>query len=248
MRLSKIEGYIQRIETKDSVLNAFGGNDSLITSSAILSAVSGSVSLGAQTVFLASSSKLRTDTVIIEIDGKIYIGKFHRSMLVENEYVICVVRHIEKNIYEVYSVLSPKSGILYMQVGMGAAVEPAKKSAKSGFYWVYISSSIIFIFIFIYAKKMSFDSMLILFIILILGYFTFYFLIKSAVDSTLHLCELSEKIFEKYGFKDPENIYLLSGRFTDMRDRRVLESVYEYRRVIKEDPYPESYITSKTKK
>jgi hypothetical protein len=49
--LFKIEGFIQRIETKDSTFNAFSGIDSLITSSAILSAVSGSVSLGAQTVF-----------------------------------------------------------------------------------------------------------------------------------------------------------------------------------------------------
>jgi hypothetical protein len=67
----KFEGRIERIETHDSVFNAFGGSDSLVTSSAILSAVSGSVSLGAQTVFLASSSKLRTDTVVMEIDGKI---------------------------------------------------------------------------------------------------------------------------------------------------------------------------------
>jgi hypothetical protein len=70
-------------------------------------------------------------------------------MLVEKEYVICVVRHVEKNIYEAYSILSPRSGLLYMQIGMGAAVE----SAKKGFYWMYISSSIIFI----YAGKFSLD-------------------------------------------------------------------------------------------
>jgi hypothetical protein len=68
------------------------------------------------------------------------------------------------------------------------------------------------------------------------------------VDSTLHLCELSEQIFEKYGFRDPENIYLLSGRFVDNRDRRALESVYEYRRVVDQDPYPESYVAARTNK
>ncbi|WP_180029050.1 hypothetical protein [Acinetobacter sp. YH16032] len=61
----------------------------------------------------------------------------------------------------------------------------------------------------------------------------------------MKLSEISEKVFEKYDFNDIENIYLLSARYRDKNERRFLESVYEYRRVIEDDPYPESYIDDK---
>lgn len=50
--LVKIEGRIQELEIHNGVLNTLGGaGDNLIKSSAILSTVAGSVSLGAQTFF-----------------------------------------------------------------------------------------------------------------------------------------------------------------------------------------------------
>ena len=57
--LLEIEGRIQRLEIYDDSLSAFGkSGDTQIAASAILSGVAESVSLSAQTVFLASHSRL----------------------------------------------------------------------------------------------------------------------------------------------------------------------------------------------
>ena len=135
-----------------------------------------------------------------------------------------------------------------MTVGMGIAVVPLKNATKRNIYWLYGISTIGTTCIFIYGKGFDFEYLVLLIPVFILFYFILFYLFKWAIDPVLGLSKISEKIFEKYGFTDPENINLLSGLFIDKRDRRALESVYEYRRVIKEDPYPESYIESKTRK
>jgi hypothetical protein len=245
----KFEGRIERIELSDAMLDALGGGtDKFITSSVILSGVTGSVSLGAQTVFLASKSKLLVDTMVMEIDGKIFIGKFHRIYLKEGDYVVCVAKNIRNNVYELYSVLSPDSGLLYMQVGMGGGLEPVKKSTKKGFYFLFFSSAIVSTVVALYVKEINLELISMILCVLIAVYFTLYYLIQWASQPVFELSKVSEKVFEKYGFKDPENIYLLSARYTDTKERRFLESVYEYRKVIKEDPYPEGYIGTKKKK
>lgn len=127
----KFEGRIQRLEIYDDSLSAFGkSGDAQITSSAILSGIAESVSLSAQTVFLASRSRLHVQSIVLEINGQICVGQFHRALLEEGEYVICVVRRLENNLYELYSVLSPKTGLLHMQIGMGESVEKNKEGLK----------------------------------------------------------------------------------------------------------------------
>lgn len=78
--LLKFEGQIQRLEIYDDSLSAFGKcGDAQIASSAILSGVAENVSLSAQTVFLASRSRLHVKSVVMEIDGKVCVGQFHRA-------------------------------------------------------------------------------------------------------------------------------------------------------------------------
>ncbi|WP_061519256.1 putative type VI secretion system effector, partial [Acinetobacter venetianus] len=139
--LLKIEGRIQRLEVYDDSLSAFGkSGDAQIAASAILSSVAESVSLSAQTVFLASRSRLHVKSVVLEIDEKICIGQFHRALFEQEEYVICIVRRLENNLYELYSVLSPKTGLLHMQVGMGASPKPHNISVmKGGLVWYSIT-------------------------------------------------------------------------------------------------------------
>ncbi len=48
-----------------------------------------------------------------------------------------------------------------------------------------------------------------------------------------------------YGFKDPQEVFLLPSRYMSEKDYLLLEAVFEYRKVIQEDPYPESYIEQK---
>ncbi|MDO7196515.1 putative type VI secretion system effector [Acinetobacter pittii] len=244
--LIKFEGRIQRLETYDDSLSTFGkSGDAQIASSAILSGVTESVSLSAQTVFLASQSRLHVQSVVMEIDGKIGIGKFHRALIVENEYVICVARRLEKNLYELYSILSPKTGLLYMQVGMGASVKKYKASATKGAKFLYALTVVMMIGLFIYIDDYSIDNFIIFGGVVILFYFVVIFITKGTVKSLKHFSEKTEEIFKIYGFENPAEIFLLSGRHYSDDYKILLESVYEYRKVIESDPYPESYIEQK---
>ncbi|MEQ1420023.1 putative type VI secretion system effector [Acinetobacter indicus] len=244
--LLKFEGRIEALEIHNGVLNTLGGaGDNLIKSSAILSTVAGSVSLGAQTVFLATQSRLHIQTVVMKIGGKVCVGQFHRALFEAGEYVICIARQIEPNVYELCSVLSPKTGLLHMQVGMGAADKPAYKSMmKGGRVWYAISIVAMFL-LFIFTGGLTQEMFLILTIVSFISYFIFMFIVKNAFNSLRHLNEKSEQVFEMYGFQNPEKIYLLTARHQDDNAKLILESVYEYRRAVEYDPYPESYIKEK---
>ncbi|MDV7618949.1 putative type VI secretion system effector [Acinetobacter baumannii] len=239
--LLKFEGQIQRLEIYDDSLSAFGkSGDAQIASSAILSGGAENVSLSAQTVFLASRSCLHVKSVVMEIDGKVCVGQFHRTLFEHNEYVICVVRRLEKKLYELYSVLSPKTGLLHMQVGMGASVKAHQTSiAKGRNVWYAIT---IFLGFLIYFWARGFNQVDIL---IFLGVAILFFIIKNASNSLKHFSEKSEQIFSLYGFKNPQEIFLLPSRYLSEKDHLLLESVYEYRKVIESDPYPESYIEQK---
>ncbi len=148
--LVKFQGYIKKLEIHEGTLNTLSNvGDSQILSSAILSSIAESVSLGAQTVFLASHSRLHVQSVVMEIDDKVFIGQFHRTILKENEYVVCVARRLEKNLYELYSILSPKTGLLHMQVGMGAAKKKSKESSLKGSKFIFFISLFVLILIII---------------------------------------------------------------------------------------------------
>lgn len=66
----------------------------------------------------------------MNIEGKVYVGQFHRALLAANEYVICIAKQIEPNVYELYSVLSPKTGLLHMQVSMGESLAKHKAGVQ----------------------------------------------------------------------------------------------------------------------
>lgn len=239
----KFEGRIQRLEIYDDSLSAFGkSGDTQITASAILSGVAESVSLSAQTVFLASHSRLHVKSVVMEIGGKVCVGQFHRALFKQSEYVICIVRRLEKNLYELYSVLSPKTGLLHMQVGMGASVKAHQTSIAKGRNVWYAITIFLGSLIYFWARGFNQIDILIFLGVAILFYFILFFIIKNASNSLKHFSEKSEQIFALYGFKEPQEVLLLPSRYLSEKDHLLLESVFEYRKVITEDPYPESYI------
>ena len=243
----KFEGRVQQIEVYQDVLNSLGSSgDTQITSSAILSAATGSVSLGAQSVFMASQSRLHIQSVVMEVDGKICVGKFHRVLLEKNEYVICIARQIEQNVYELYSVLSPKTGLLHMQVGMGASIKTYRDTIRKGMKWAFILLlAITFIVFVIIGNDYSLQTLLVLGAVSFIIYFVLLFIGKRQIESELHNCENSEKVFSLYKFSEPEDIYLLRARHEDQKAKLILESVYDYRKVSVNDPYPESYLEDK---
>lgn len=245
--LVKFEGRIEALEIHNGVLNTLGGaGDNLIKSSAILSTVAGSVSLGAQTLFLATQSRLHIQTVVMNIEGKVCVGQFHRALLAANEYVICIAKQIEPNVYELYSVLSPKTGLLHMQIGMGSSVKKFHSSVKKGGYIWFALAVLITIFIWIILPgDYSVENISIWFFGYFILYFIFMYIIKSSANSLIYLSENSEQIFDLYGFKNSQEIYLLTARHEDTSEKLILESIYDYRKVIKDDPYPEDYSDKK---
>lgn len=245
--LVKFEGRIEALEIHNGVLNTLGGaGDNLIKSSAILSTVAGSVSLGAQTVFLATQSRLHIQTVVMNIEGKVCVGQFHRALLAANEYVICIAKQIEPNVYELYSVLSPKTGLLHMQIGMGSSVKKFHSSVKKGGYIWFALAVLTTIFIWIILPgDYSVENISIWFFGYFILYFIFIYIIKSSANSLIYLSENSEQIFDLYGFKHPQEIYLFTARHEDTSEKLILESIYDYRKVIKDDPYPEDYSDKK---
>ena len=159
--LVKFQGYIKKLEIHEGTLNTLSNvGDSQILSSAILSSIAESVLLGAQTVFLASHSRLHVQSVVMEIDDKVFIGQFHRTILKENEYVVCVARRLEKNLYELYSILSPKTGLLHMQVGMGAAKKKSKESSLKGSKFIFFISLFVLILIIIFDGDYSRENLI----------------------------------------------------------------------------------------
>ena len=203
--LVKFQGYIKKLEIHEGTLNTLSNvGDSQILSSAILSSIAESVSLGAQTVFLASHSRLHVQSVVMEIDDKVFIGQFHRTILKENEYVVCVARRLEKNLYELYSILSPKTGLLHMQVGMGAAKKKSKESSLKGSKFIFFISLFVLILIIIFDGDYSRENLISWGGCIFVAYFILNFIVKRSINSLLHFSEKSEEIFKIYGFDDPE--------------------------------------------
>jgi hypothetical protein len=242
----KFEGRIEELEIYAGTLNAFGSTGtSGIASSAILSGVAESVSLASQSVYLASTATLDIHSVVMKVSGKICICQFHRALLKVGEYAICVGRQVGDNIYEVYSVLSPETGYMHMKVSMGAALKPAKKSVKQGlrvWYGILMFGTALAMF---WARDFSLDTSYMVLFVAVVGYFIFALIVNSAFKSMIPFCEASECIFELYGFQNPEEVYLLTGRFISHEHKLWLESVYEYRNAVDFDPYPESYVKEK---
>ena len=127
-----------------------------------------------------------------------------------------------------------------MQVGMGASVKKHNASAIKGGRVMYFISVICLLLILLFGRDFSLDDFLNWLIVSIL-----FYIIKNASNSLKHFSEKSEQIFGLYGFKDPQEVFLLPSRYLSEKDHLLLESVYEYRKVIESDPYPESYIEQK---
>ncbi|QIO06899.1 putative type VI secretion system effector [Acinetobacter shaoyimingii] len=242
----KIEGRLEALEIHNEMMGTMGsGRDSQIMSSALLAGATESLSLSAQTLFVASQSRLHVQCIVAKIDDKICVGQFHRALLEENEQVVCAARPVEGNLYELYAILSPKSGLLHMPVGMGASKKTYTASAMKGARLIFLGTAIGMILLFIFMIDFDKEIFIIWFGVLFLFYFVIIFIMKGVIRSLLHLSEKSEQVFEVLGFKNPEEVFLLPSRLLSEKHSLLLESVFEYRNIIQDDPYPKDYFDKK---
>ncbi|SSR06156.1 Uncharacterised protein [Acinetobacter baumannii] len=182
-------------------------------------------------------------TFIGEIDGYPVIGQFTTVRFEENDQLIAVVnkKPVEGR-HQIYAVLDPKSGLLYMIYEMGRSVKMGYKAiVMQTYYFTLIcwgGISIMFLLFYIF----DLISWVLLFLILAFLFMGFinYFAFRKSYEN---FGNLSEQIFEKLGFENPKeqdfyNDYLINDGINI--------SVMDYRKNLKgKDPYPEDYFDKK---
>ena len=95
-----------------------------------------------------------------------------------------------------------------MQVGMGGSVKAHQTSiAKGRNVWYAIT---ILLGSLIYFCARGFNQVDIL---IFLGVAILFFIIKNASNALKHFSEKLEQIFILYGFKDPQEVFLLPSRY-----------------------------------
>lgn len=182
-------------------------------------------------------------TFIGEIDGYPVIGQFTTVRFEENDQLIAIVnkKPVEGR-HQIYAVLDPKSGLLYMIYEMGRSVKMGYKAiVMQTYYFTLIcwgGISIMFLLFYIF----DLISWVLLFLILAFLFVGFinYFAFRKSYEN---FGNLSEQIFEKLGFENPKeqdfyNDYLINDGINI--------SVMDYRKNLKgKDPYPEDYFDKK---
>ncbi|WP_180000590.1 putative type VI secretion system effector [Acinetobacter sp. YH12239] len=244
--LLKIEGRVSDLQIKNSVWSVFGKNtDKIIRTSSFLGVIGENILQASQNIYLATKTKKNVHSYKMQINNHICIGEFQKVLFEDNEYLICIVKKNNDNTFEPYAVLSPKTGLLYMQMEMGTTIKANHSIfiALAKFLLIMLGGLAITLS---YMSETSFWSNLlensIIFLIcyiFMLGFF--WVLMRTSKPFAVK----SEKVFKMYEFDSFKDISLITARYHDKASAITLESVFEYRKVIKNDPYPESYLEDK---
>ncbi|MDC4634630.1 ABC transporter ATP-binding protein [Acinetobacter baumannii] len=216
---------------------------------------------------LAESSALLTSAPILVMAGKAkdgitftgeieehsLLGQFTTVRFKENDELIAVIS--EKPVdgrYQVYAIVDPKSGLLYMIYEMGRSVKMGYRAIMMQTYFFSALSfglfMVILIFSFISSSDYSgesilffFETVLIIFFISVsFSAFINYFSFRKSYEN---FGNLSEQIFEKLGFENPAEQDFYNDFLTD---DGVQISVMKYRKKLKgKDPYLEDHFDKK---
>ena len=254
--MKKLEGRVRNLQIEDSKIHPFK-NIEKQTSSAMLGTLASSSALMTNApLMLMAARGIDAKTFTCEINGYKVIGQFTTVQFQENDPLVIVISdEQEQGRHLAYSILDPRTGLLYMLYEMGRSLKNSYKNIWQLVFIWSISASIIFtglFFIFdIFSGKEIFNfSYLIenlkLFFLILCVLLIFFSLFMNLVfrRSFKQAAELSEKIFSILGFKnvDEQDFY---NDFI-IKDG-VHVSVMEYRKNLKgPDPYPEDYFSKNT--
>jgi hypothetical protein len=255
LNLKLVEGPILSLDKAKSKIpvNQDVGGIAAGTAFAGVLAESSSLLTSAPILVMAANAKDGI-TFIGEIDGYPVIGQFTTTRFEENDELIAVISEKPVNgCHQVYAILDPKSGLLYMIYEMGRSVKMGYNAIiKQIFYfslisWIIISFIIVLFFIFDFSYNWDsvinlISSILIILVTSILfSTFVNYFAFRKPYKN---FGELSEQIFEKLGFENPKEQDFYNDFLTD---DGVQISVMKYRKNLKgNDPYPQDYFSKNT--
>lgn len=254
LNLKLVQGPIHSLEKAKSKIPVNQNVGGIVAGTAFAGVLAESSSLLSSAPILVLAGKAKDGiTFTGEIEGHSLLGQFTKARFKENDELIAIIR--EKPVdgrYQVYAIIDPKSGLLYMIYEMGRSVKMGYKAIiKQVFYfsltsWVVISFLLMlfYLFDFSYNSNTFFNlisSILIMLVIsIVFSTFVNYFAFRKSYEN---FGTLSEQIFEKLGFEHPKeqdfyNDYLINDGINI--------SVMDYRKNLKgQDPYPEEYFDKK---
>ena len=255
LNLKLVEGPIHSLEKAKSKIPVNQNVGGIATGTAFAGVLAESSSLLTSAPILVMAGKAKDGiTFTGKIEGHSLLGQFTTARFKENDELIAVIS--EKPVdgrYQVYAILDPKSGLLYMIYEMGRSVKMGYKAIMMQTYYFTLITwgviAILMLLFYILKFSYSWDSFLRLIIWTFWGIFGVgalmgfvnYFGYKKSYEN---FGNLSEQIFEKLGFDDPKeqdfyNDYLINDGINI--------SVMDYRKNLKgQDPYPEDYFYKKS--
>ena len=254
MELKLIQGPIHSLEKAKSKIPVNQNVGGIAAGTAFAGVLAGSSSLLTSSPILLMAGKAKDGiTFIGEIDEYPLVGQFTTVRFEENDELIAVIS--EKPVdgrHQVYAIVDPKSGLLYMIYEMGRSVKMGYRAIVMQTYFFSALSfglfMVILIFSFISSSDYSSESILFFFeAVLITFFISFsfsafinYFSFRKSYEN---FGNLSEQIFEKLGFENPKEQDFYNDFLTD---DGVQISVMKYRKNLKgKDPYPEDYFDKK---
>ncbi|CAI3119519.1 hypothetical protein MWMV17_MWMV17_01129 [Acinetobacter calcoaceticus] len=255
LNLKLVKGPIHSLEKAKSKIPVKQNIGGIAAGTAFAGVLAESSSLLTSAPILVMAAKAKDGiTFIGEIDGYPVIGQFTTTRFEENDELIAVISEKPVNgRHQVYAILDPKSGLLYMIYEMGRSVKMGYNAIiKQIFYfslisWIIISFIIVLFFIFDFSYNWDsvinlISSILIILVTSILfSTFVNYFAFRKSYKN---FGELSEQIFEKLGFENPKEQDFYNDFLTD---DGVQISVMKYRKNLKgNDPYSQDYFSKNT--
>ena len=254
LNLKLVEGPIHSLEKAKSKIPVNQNVGGIATGTAFAGVLAESSSLLTSAPILVMAGKAKDGiTFTGEIEGHSLLGQFTTARFKENDELIAVIN--EKPVdgrYQVYAILDPKSGLLYMIYEMGRSVKKGYKAIIMQTYyftlicWGGMTIVLLLFYIFdfnyswdLFLKLMLWDFFGLFLVIAVMGFVNYFGYRKSYEN----FGTLSEQIFEKLGFEYPKEQDFYNEFLTD---EGVQISVMKYRNKLKgQDPYPEDYFDKK---
>lgn len=254
MELKLIQGPIHSLDKAKSKIPVNQNVGGIAAGTAFAGVLAGSSSLLTSSPILLMAGKAKDGiTFIGEINDYLLVGQFTTVRFEENDQLIAVIN--EKPVegrHQVYAIVDPKSGLLYMIYEMGRSVKMGYRAIVMQTYFFSALSFglliIILIFSFISSSDYSGESILFFFEAVLITFFISvsfsafinYFSFQKSYEN---FGNLSEQIFEELGFENPKEQDFYNDFLTD---DGVQISVMKYRKNLKgKDPYPEDYFDKK---
>ena len=254
LNLKLVQGPIHSLEKAKSKIPVNQNVGGIAAGTAFAGVLAESSSLLTSAPILVMAGKAKDGiTFTGKIEGHSLLGQFTTARFKENDELIAVIN--DKPVdgrYQVYAIIDPKSGLLYMIYEMGRSVKMGYKAIMMQTYYFTLITwgviAILMLLFYILKFSYSWDSFLRLIIWTFWGIFGVgalmgfvnYFGYKKSYEN---FGTLSEQIFEKLGFEHPKEQDFYNEFLTD---DGVQISVMKYRNKLKgQDPYPEDYFDKK---